>query len=113
MMNLFPILEERRVFVSQIFIHEPLEQFPCSSVTSHEPFMNVFKKMSWANGSRTVHEPGSSRHTNGALSHRVSSNDAPHPDDAVKNAVRKKILHYRQVYVDKTDPIIFSPCPLA
>jgi hypothetical protein len=39
--------------------------------------------------------------------HRESSNDVPPPDDDLKNVVRKKILHYCQVYVDKTDPIIF------
>jgi hypothetical protein len=62
------------------------------------------------NGSQTVHERFMNiGYTNGALSHRLSSNDAPHPDDPLKNAARKKILHYRQLYADKTDPIIFLP----
>jgi len=62
------------------------------------------------NGSQTVHERFMNiGYTNGALSHRLSSNDTPHPDDPLKNAARKKILHYRQLYADKTDPIIFLP----
>ena len=47
------------------------------------------------------------QHTNGALTHRVSTTGPPHPDGALKNATRKKILQYRQIYVDKPDPIIF------
>ena len=39
--------------------------------------------------------------------HRVSSTVATHPDGTLKNMDRKKILHYRQLYVEKTDPIIF------
>jgi hypothetical protein len=35
--------------------------------------------------------------------------DDPHPDGTLKNAVRKNILHYRQLYADKPDPIIFLP----
>ena len=31
----------------------------------------------------------------------------PHPDGVLKNVVRKTILHYRQVYTDKSDPTIF------
>ena len=34
---------------------------------------------------------------------------APQPDDALDNAARIKIRHYRQLYEDKTDPIIFLP----
>ena len=47
--------------------------------------------------------------TNGALTHRVSSTGAPQPDGALKNAVNKKIRHYRQLYADKPDPVIFLP----
>ncbi len=43
----------------------------------------------------------------GSLSHIMSSNGAPHPDGALKSAARKKIIHYRQLYADKPDPIIF------
>jgi hypothetical protein len=49
------------------------------------------------------------QHTNGALTHRVSSTGAPQPDGALNKAVRKKIRYYRQVYVDRTDPIVFLP----
>jgi len=56
----------------------------------------------------THHRYGrTTQRTNGALTHRVSSNDAPHPDGVFKNVVRKNILHYRQFYADKIDPIIF------
>ena len=47
--------------------------------------------------------------TNGALTHRVSSTGAPQPDGALNNAARIKIRHYRQLYADKPDPIIFLP----
>ena len=46
-------------------------------------------------------------HTNGALTHRISSTGAPHLDGVFKNAFRKKILHYRQIYTGKTNPKIF------
>ena len=38
------------------------------------------------------------QHSNGAFTHRISSNCAPHPDGALKNAARKETLHYRQLY---------------
>jgi hypothetical protein len=31
------------------------------------------------------------------------------PDGDIKAVVRKKILHYRQLYVDRPDPIAFMP----
>ena len=49
------------------------------------------------------------QNTNGALTHRISSTGTPHLDGALKNAFKKKILHYRQIYADKPDPIIFLP----
>ena len=49
----------------------------------------------------------STQRTNGALTHRVSSTGAPQPDGALKNAASKKIRHYRQLYADKPDPVIF------
>jgi hypothetical protein len=52
---------------------------------------------------RTTH------HTNGALTHRVSSTGAPHPDGFLKKAVRIKIRHYRQTYAARPDPIVFLP----
>jgi hypothetical protein len=49
------------------------------------------------------------QHTNGALTHRVSSTGAPHPDGALNKAARMKIRHYRQIYADRPDPIVFLP----
>ncbi len=46
--------------------------------------------------------------TNGAFTHRVSSG-APQPDGVLNNAARIMIRHYRQLYADKPDPIIFIP----
>ena len=34
---------------------------------------------------------------------------ALHPDDALKNAGRTKILHYRRLYAGRSDPIVFMP----
>ena len=48
-------------------------------------------------------------HTNGNLTHTISSNGAPQPDGALKNAARKKILHYRQLSARLPDPIVFMP----
>ncbi len=47
------------------------------------------------------------QHTNGALSHRVSSTGAPQPDGALNKAARMKIRHYRQICADSPDPIVF------
>ena len=45
--------------------------------------------------------------TNGALTHRVSCTGALQPDGALNNTTRIKIRHYRQLYVDNPDPIVF------
>ena len=45
--------------------------------------------------------------TNGTHTHRVSSTGDPQSDGTLKNAVSKKIRHYRQFYSDKSDPVIF------
>jgi hypothetical protein len=37
------------------------------------------------------------------------SDGAPEPDGATKAVGRKKIIHYRQLYVDRPDPIAFMP----
>ena len=53
------------------------------------------------------HYGHTTHHTNGSLTHKVSSNDSPHPDGDLKNTVRKKILYDRQVRTDKIpDPDI-------
>jgi hypothetical protein len=49
------------------------------------------------------------QHTNGALTHRVPSTGAPQTDDALNKTVRMKIRHYRQIYEDRPDPIVFLP----
>ncbi len=52
----------------------------------------------------------STQHTNGALTNRLSSTDAPQSDGALNTAARKKIRHYRQIYTDRRpDPIVFLP----
>ena len=50
---------------------------------------------------------GTTQHTNGALTHRISSNDTPRPDGVLKNVVMTKIRHYRQLHEDRSDPIVF------
>jgi hypothetical protein len=49
---------------------------------------------------RTTH------HTNGSLTPRISSNNAPQPDGALNNADRNKVLHCRHLYADLSDPIV-------
>ena len=45
--------------------------------------------------------------TNGALTHRVSSTGSPQSDGTLNNVSRIKIRHYRQLYSDSDDPIVF------
>jgi hypothetical protein len=47
------------------------------------------------------------QHTNGTLTHRVPSTGVPQPDGALNKTVRMKIRHYRQIYADRPDPIVF------
>jgi hypothetical protein len=42
-------------------------------------------------------------------SHRVSSTGSPQPDGALNKTGRMKIRHYRQIYTDRSDPIVFLP----
>ena len=51
----------------------------------------------------------STQHTNGALTNRLSYTGSPHPDGALNTVARKKIRHYRQIYTDRSDPIVFLP----
>ena len=37
------------------------------------------------------------QHTNGALTHRVSSTDAPQSDGVLNKTTRMKIRHYREI----------------
>jgi hypothetical protein len=47
--------------------------------------------------------------TNGALTHRVSSTGSPQSDGVLNKVDRNKIRHYRQIYSDRTDPVVFLP----
>ncbi len=42
-------------------------------------------------------------------SHRVPSTGAPQGDGDLNKATRMKIRHYRQIYADGPDPIVFLP----
>ena len=44
---------------------------------------------------------------NEKLSHTRHFDDAPHPNGYLKNTVRPKVLHYRRLYDDRPDPIVF------
>jgi hypothetical protein len=46
-------------------------------------------------------------HLHGQLTNTRRSDGASEPDGVIKTVVRKKILHYRQLYVDRPDPIPF------
>jgi hypothetical protein len=48
-------------------------------------------------------------HTTGQLTNTRRSDDAPELDGALREVVRKKILHYRQLYTNHPDPIAFLP----
>jgi hypothetical protein len=45
----------------------------------------------------------------GQLTNIRSSDGAPEPDGSLKVVVRKKIIHDRQLYIDRPDPIAFMP----
>jgi hypothetical protein len=44
---------------------------------------------------------------NGQLTNTRRSDGAPEPDGVIKAVDRKKIIHYRQLYIDRPDPIVF------
>jgi hypothetical protein len=48
-------------------------------------------------------------HTTGQLTNTRRSDGAPELDGALRVVVRKKILHYRQLYIDRPEPIAFLP----
>jgi hypothetical protein len=48
-------------------------------------------------------------HPVGQLTNIRRSDSAPEPDGPLRVVVRKKILHYRQLYIDHPDPITFMP----
>ena len=47
------------------------------------------------------------QHTTGQLTHTRRPDGAPEPDGSLKAVVRAKILHYRQIYLNRPDPIAF------
>jgi hypothetical protein len=48
-------------------------------------------------------------HTTGQLTNTRRSDDAPELDGPLREVVRKKISHYRQLYLNRPDPIVFLP----
>jgi hypothetical protein len=51
----------------------------------------------------------SNLHPIGQLTHTRRSDGVPEPDGVLKTVVRDKIIHYRQVYLNRPDPIAFMP----
>jgi hypothetical protein len=45
----------------------------------------------------------------GQLTHTRRTDGAPEPDGALKTVARAKIRHYRQLYLNRPDPIAFMP----
>jgi len=52
---------------------------------------------------------GSQLHPIGQLTHTRRSDGAPDPDGALKEATRIKIRHYRNIYLNRPDPITYLP----
>ncbi len=48
-------------------------------------------------------------HTTGHLTNTRRSDGEPELDDALREVDRKKILHYRQLNINRPDPIAFLP----
>jgi hypothetical protein len=48
-------------------------------------------------------------HATGQLTNKRRSDGAPELDGALREVARKKILHYRQLYSNRPDPIAFLP----
>ena len=57
----------------------------------------------------TIHDryERTTQRTNGTLTHRVSSTGTPQPDGVLNNTSRIKVRFYRQLYTDRSDPIVF------
>ncbi len=51
-------------------------------------------------------------HTTGQLKNTRRSDDTPELDGSLREVVRKKILHYRQLYINRPDPIAFLPASI-
>ena len=48
-------------------------------------------------------------HLSGQLTNIRRSDGAPEPDGALRESARTKIRHYRQLYINRPDPIAFMP----
>ena len=48
-------------------------------------------------------------HPIGQVTNIRRSDGAPEPDGALKGVTRKKIIHYRQLYIDRPEPISLMP----
>jgi len=48
-------------------------------------------------------------HPIGQLTHTRSSDFVPEPYGPLETVVRTKIIHYRQIYLNRPDPIAFIP----
>ncbi len=48
-------------------------------------------------------------HTTGQVTNTSRSDGAPDPDGVLRVVTRKKILHYRQLYINRPEPIVFLP----
>ena len=49
---------------------------------------------------------------NGQMTNTRRSDGSPEPDGVIKVVARKKIIHYRQLYIDHPEPITFMPVPV-
>ncbi len=45
----------------------------------------------------------------GQLTHSRRSDGVPEPDGALREAAKTKVRHYRQLYINRPDPIAFMP----
>ena len=50
----------------------------------------------------------SMQHTTGQLTHTRRSDGVPEPDGGIQKVTRDKIRHYRQIYLNGPDPIVFT-----
>ena len=48
-------------------------------------------------------------HTTGQLTNTKRSGGDPELDGDLREVVRKKMFHYRQLYINRPDPIVFLP----
>ncbi len=51
-------------------------------------------------------------HPIGQMTNISRSDGAPEPDGVLRVVVRKKIIHYHQLYIDRPEPIVFMPVAL-